>query len=145
MNIISPMISFVYGLIDFSFLHYLCYGVVYKTIVGNPNKYAQKSNTMDRNIRYRYPITSEQITDTMDEVYNDMVDLLGYYNKSGELSVSGSLRGLWYDLGDDRTNSLGYNTSGYLEALSLGSGTLTMTEISRIEDISKSFFRNSVL
>lgn len=144
MNIISPLLSFVYGLIDFSFLHYLCYGVIYKTVVSNPNKYSRLSNTMVRNIRYRYPITSEQITDTMDEVYNDMVDLLGYYNKNGDLSVSGSLRELWYDLGDDRTNALGYNTSGYLEALSLGSGTLTMTEVSRIEDISRSFFRNSV-
>lgn len=115
--------------------------------MANINKvnYVSKVSMISRNIRYRYPILSEQITDTMDEIYDDIVELLGYYNKSGDLSVSGSLRGLWYDLGDDRVNSLGYNTSGYLEAFSMGSGTLTMTEVSRVEDISRVFFRNSVL
>ena len=76
-----------------------------------------------RNVRYRYPWTSEEYDDTMDEVYNATVELLGYQNQEGVIAVSGSLRILWDALDDDRAGSFGTNPSGVTQCYTHASGT----------------------
>jgi len=84
-----------------------------------------KVNMVVRNTRFRYPITSEQVGDTFDEVYNTLVDLLGYQNNAGVIAVSGELRELWDDIDDSRASSFGSTASGVNEAYSYSSGVLS--------------------
>ena len=78
-----------------------------------------------RNVRHRYPWSSDEVTDTMDEIYNASVELLGYQNEEGIIVVSGSLRSLWASLDDDRAGSFGTSPSGVTQAYCQASGTST--------------------
>lgn len=99
-----------------------------------------------RNIRSRYPITSEQINDTIDEVYYTIVDLLGYQNEAGDIAVSGELRELLTELNTSREGTLGTSASGVLEAFIPVSGTLDdiYTSLYNINYTTLSMTNNSI-
>ena len=92
--------------------------------IAKVNEKSNSSITL-RPFRYRYAITSEQYNDMCDDIYNDLVGLLGYYNVSGNLAVSGTIRELWSDFVTDKQNSFGSSASGYTETISVASGVLS--------------------
>ena len=81
------------------------------------------SNMTIRSTRSRYPITSEQINDSFDEIYNNIVDILGYMDGEGLVAVSGDLRESWGTLGTSMDDAFGTSASGVGEAFVGASGT----------------------
>ena len=82
-------------------------------------------NMVVRNFRYRYPITSEQVNDMYDEVYWNLVELLGYQNTSGVIAISGEYRELLSHLNYQLEDSFGTSASGVTESLVEASGVWT--------------------
>jgi hypothetical protein len=64
------------------------------------------------NIRYRYPLLSEQVNDIMDSIYNDIVRLIGYESSRGNTLSVGVLESLYRDIISDNINDFG--TSSYI-------------------------------
>ena len=109
-----------------------------------PSLYATPGHMTTRNIRYRYPLTSEEMTDTLDEVYYSIVELLGYQNNEGNIVVSGSLRERWTDIDGDSAASFGTNASGVLLAFTGASGTSDYSAINNIHAKTMSMIRNVI-
>ena len=82
-------------------------------------------NMVIRNTRTRYPVSSEQINDSMDEVYYTLSEMLGYQNEAGDIAISGVLRELLTSLDSDMASQLGSSASGVAEAYSHASGTIS--------------------
>jgi hypothetical protein len=80
------------------------------------------SNIEVRPIRYRYPLSSELIQDTLDMVYYNLVDLLGYIHVDGTTNPSGMLADLNTYIHNTMIPNTGASASGYTYALSIASG-----------------------
>ena len=52
-------------------------------------------------MRYRYPLSSQEIQDELRSIYADLSTLIGYVNSSGTISVSGV-----YDYLDDEIDEI---------------------------------------
>lgn len=96
-----------------------------------------------RNVRHRYPWSSEEYDDGMDEIYNCIVELLGYQDQEGRIAVSGTLSVLWADLGEDRAGSFGSAPSGVLQAYTAASGTSTYSILWNKEMKYRSMIQNT--
>jgi len=62
------------------------------------------------------------MNDTMDEVYDSLVDILGYQNISGDIAVSGELRELLANVNSDASSIHGTAASGITEGFIQASG-----------------------
>jgi hypothetical protein len=75
-----------------------------------------------RNIRPRYPLTSEEVEDMMDEIYYNLSALLGYQNTSGNIAISGEYLDLLSLINSNLLTIMGAQVSGVAEALMPSSG-----------------------
>jgi hypothetical protein len=75
-----------------------------------------------RPIRYRHPLSSELMQDTLDMVYWNLVDLLGYVHEDGTISPSGMLSEINTNIHEVGIDYMGAAASGYTYPLSIASG-----------------------
>jgi len=97
-----------------------------------------------RNIRPRYPLTSEEIEDMMDEVYYNLSSLLGYQNTSGNIAISGEYLDLLTMINSNLLTIMGAQASGVAEAMIPSSGVYGAhtTDINEISMATNSMLNN---
>jgi hypothetical protein len=89
--------------------------------MAEPIKYNNLSIEL-KPVRYRYPMSSDQMNDTMDMIYWNMVELLGYEHTDGTKQPSGVLLELYANIDGFIGGITGISASGYTKALSVSSG-----------------------
>jgi hypothetical protein len=97
-----------------------------------------------RNIRYRYPIPSYQLNDIFDEIYDDVVELIGYQNSSGVTTVSGIILESYGDINSNMEDEFGSIDGDYTTAMNTASGyyDYSLNQLNNINSIVTSIFNN---
>lgn len=82
------------------------------------------------NIRTRYPLISSQINDIMDNIYIDIVRLIGYESTYDVVLTSGVFDELYNDMIDDIEDDFGTDPASITSVIELNSGGILDYDIS---------------